>query len=250
VVTYNAPDYVRRCIESVQSKTRTPYEMIVIDNASEAETRDYLRTVHGIRLFLNDENRLWCAGCNQGMRAADPRSPYLLLLNSDIEVLRPDWLDVMVALMESDPRVGIVGPHRVRQRYGPTYGHIDGDCFMIRRSLIEAIGYFDEERWPWGGANVEFTIAAYAKGWIYKQVHADDRIVVHHGRKSRTPELQRRLKKLPKANPQYRSILLRHGLTPRFSPLERWGLLRPIFRTLDRQRFYYADPVGTLTSNR
>jgi GT2 family glycosyltransferase len=244
VVTYNAADYVRRCLESVRSRTRVPCELIVVDNASERDTREYLESLDGIHLILNEENRLWCAGCNQGMRASDPRSSYVLLLNSDIEVLREDWLEVMVSLIESDPRIGIVGPHRIPMRYGPLYGHIDGDCFLFRRELLQQVGYFDEERWPWAGANVEFTVAAFARGWIYKMVHPDDRIVVHHGQKSRTPDLQKRIVRLPKPRRKYRDILLRHGIRPSFAPLERSRLLGPILRHLDRTRFYYAEPFG------
>jgi GT2 family glycosyltransferase len=243
VVTYNATEYVRKCLDSVFRHTpKVPYEVVIVDNASEADTQEYLKSLSGVKLILNEENRLWSAGCNQGMRASDPRSQYLLLLNSDIEILRDDWLELMLSILESDPKAGIVGPHRIRMRYGPVWGHIDGDCFLFRRQLLEEIGYFDEERWPWAGANVEFTVAAFAKGWIYKMVHPDDRIVVHHGQKSRTPSLQKRIVGMPKPRGKYPEILRRHGLQPRFSPLERVNFLRPLMRLVDRGRFYYSAP--------
>src|SRR3712207_5653985 len=68
IVSYNAPEYLRRCLESIRRRTATPHELIVIDNASREETRAYLRSLDFIRLTLNPDNRLWCAGCNQGIR--------------------------------------------------------------------------------------------------------------------------------------------------------------------------------------
>ena len=67
VVSYNATPYLRRCLESLRARTRPPHEILVVDNASRQETRDYLRSVDFIRPVFNDENRLWCAGCSQGI---------------------------------------------------------------------------------------------------------------------------------------------------------------------------------------
>jgi GT2 family glycosyltransferase len=243
IVTYNALDYVRGCIEGIRSRTSLPYELVVVDNASEAETRDYLKSVPGIRLILNDENRLWCAGCNQGMREVDSRGKYVLLLNSDITIMRDDWLDVMVALMEGEPRVGIVGPVHRRVSVGPVYGFIDGQCMLIRRELLDELGYFDEERWPWGGAAAEFAVAAYAKGWIYKAVHAEDEIVIHHRGKSKTPELKKKIDTLPRAAAQFREIMERYGIRPRVSIFDWKALPRSLRQSRERTMFYYADPV-------
>src|SRR5438105_24999 len=124
VVTYNALEFVRLSLEGIQARTRLPYELIVVDNASGPETREYLREAKGIRLIQNEENRLWAAGCNQGMRAADPRSSYLLLMNSDIEVLRDDWLEVLLHVMESDPKVAMAGTQHNKVEFGPIYGYI------------------------------------------------------------------------------------------------------------------------------
>jgi GT2 family glycosyltransferase len=244
VVTFNAPGFVRKCIEDIRSRTHVPYELIVVDNASEAETRDYLRSVPGIRLIENRENRLWCAACNQGMRAADARAKYLLLLNSDVEILRDDWLELLVAVMESGPRVGLVGPKRNAVPVGPLWGYLDGFCLLIRRSLAEEIGYFDEERWPWSGAPAEFAVAAWSRGWIYKVVHPRDACVFHHEDGSQTPEFKASLKKYPRIRREFAGIMARYGLRPELPWGERWRFLKPLDRWLEKRRFYVARPVG------
>src|SRR5947209_7869169 len=91
IVSYNALPYLRRCVASLRARTRVPYELLIIDNASAAETQTYLRSLRSARVTFNEENRLWCAGCNQGLRLASARAPYRLLLNPDVEVLRDDW---------------------------------------------------------------------------------------------------------------------------------------------------------------
>lgn len=245
VVTFNALEYVRRCLEGVLSVRDTPIELIVVDNASEADTREYLQGLAGIRLIQNEENRLWCAGANQGMRAADPRSRHLLLLNSDCEFVRPDWLQILLKVMESGPRVGMVGPRHNKIPLAPTYGWIDGQCLLIRREVAEEVGYFDEERWPWGGAPMEFTAAAYSRGWIYKVVHPADGFLVHHVERSKTPEIRRRLESLPRPQPHLREIMRRHGLKPQFNPLDHPASPKFLRGWLQRRRFYYTPPVAS-----
>jgi len=244
VVTYNALEYVRRCLEGILALRDVPFELTVVDNASDAETRDYLRSLQGIRLILNDENRLWSAGANQGMQASDPRSRYLLLLNSDCEFVRGDWLQILLAVAESDPRVGMVGPRHNKTPYGPIYGWIDGQCLLIRREIVRELGYFDAERWPWAGAPMELTAAAFAKGWTYKVVHPDDHFLVHHVEKSKTQEVRRRIDALPEPQAHVAEVLRRYGLRPAFSPLDHRASPRFVRRWLQRRRFYYAPPVG------
>jgi GT2 family glycosyltransferase len=244
VVTYNALEYTRQCLEGVLTRTRrVPFELIVVDNASEAETRDYLTSVDGIRLFLNDENKLWCAGVNQGMREVDPRSEYILLLNSDIVVQRDDWLEVLIDLMESDPKVGLVGPQHHRVQFGPIYGWVDGHCLLIRKQLIQELGYFDEERWPWGGAPMEFTIKAFSKGWIYKVVHPEDNLIYHFENKSWTPEIKKKLDAIPKAKQYYREVMEQYGVREETPLLQRKGVVpKTVRRSFERYRFYWAPP--------
>ncbi len=248
VVTYNAPEYTRLCLEGVLTRTRTPFELIVVDNASEPPTREYVASVAAegrIRLIQNEENRLWAAGCNQGLRITDPRSKYLLLLNSDIEVQRDDWLDVMLTLMESDPSVAIVGPQHHKLPYGPIFGFIDGHCLLFRRTLLDELGYLDEVRWPWFGAPAEMTVAAYAKGHRYKVVHPDDEILIHHGGKSHTTtDSKAELEAIQRPRRIFRELMQEYGIAEEVPPEETNPLLKPLRKTLEKRRFYYAESVG------
>ncbi|MBI3448842.1 MAG: glycosyltransferase [Acidobacteria bacterium] len=198
IVTYNATDYVRRCLESLRAHTTLPHEILVVDNASREDTRDYLRTVDFIRLQLNDENRLWCPALNQALATAHPASRYFMLLNPDVEALRDDWLERLLAALASGPRVGITGTQHNYRPLGPLFGAIDGHCFLFRRELYDdaAIGPLDEA-YPWNGSPYVFTARAWAKGWRYRLVPPRPAILIHHGAKSRaeaaSPVLNRKI---------------------------------------------------------
>jgi GT2 family glycosyltransferase len=186
-VTFNAPDYVRRFLDSIAARTRPRYELIVIDNASEAPTRALLaeRAAAGkIRLVQNEDNPLWAKSCNQGLALCDPRSRYLLLLNPDCEALADDWIERLAAALEDDPKVGVVGIALNWKRIGPVFGAVDGQCFFMRREAFDAVGPLDAGRYPWNGAPFDWCARAFAKGWIYRRVANDPPFLVHHGHKS------------------------------------------------------------------
>jgi GT2 family glycosyltransferase len=244
VVTYNARAYVKRCLDSIRALTRTPYELIVVDNASREETRDYLRGETGFNLILNQENLFWCRGCNQGMEAADPRAPYLLLLNPDVEVVRADWLEILVRVMESEARVGMVGTHHRYSGIGPVWGSLDGHCLMFRRAMVEQLGPMDADRFPMGGGPSLYAMRAYKAGWIYKALHSQDQILIHHGKKSREDAPATPYEKV--ARPDYLTLLQEEGISPVFPSSLRRSLDRKFAFVRNYGRFYYAPPAGKL----
>lgn len=186
IVTFNALDYVKKCLASVLANTRPMHEIIVVDNASDPPTRDYLvnlATSQPIKLILNQTNRLWSPGCNDGLRAAAEDAPFCLLLNSDTEIFRPDWLAVMQAPMHQYANVFISGIQHNFLPLKPFYGAIDGCCFLMQKSLIDEIGYLTEE-YPWNGAGFIFSAKAWSRGHYY--YHIDNpSLMVHYGKRSR-----------------------------------------------------------------
>ncbi len=186
IVTFNTLEYVKTCIESILANTAAHHEIIVVDNASAAPTRDYVASMaeqDKIIAILNDENRLWSAGNNQGLQAASKDSQFLLLLNSDVKVLRPTWLKRLQRPMHLYPQVGISGTQYNFFYYRPNYGAIDGCCFMIRKPLLDQVGLLDEN-YPWNGAGFAYTVKAWAKGWFYYHVEEPD-LLIHYGKRSR-----------------------------------------------------------------
>ena len=97
IVTYNSSDHIERCIERCR-----PMPVIVVDNASSDDTLERVRRYPDVRLIANRENIGFAAAVNQAVAATD--SPFLLLLNPDVELETP--VDGLIEAC-SRPGVGI-----------------------------------------------------------------------------------------------------------------------------------------------
>lgn len=242
VCVHNALDDVKRCLESVHRHTQAPYTLVIVDDGSDAPTRDFL-AAHagqpGAVLLRNESAQGYTLAANQGMRRST--APYLVLLNSDTIVSR-DWLDRMVMCAESDPMIGIVGPlsntaswqsipeiarngdwsdnplpagmdiadmaqwtaQTASQSY-PRLNFLNGFCLLIKRALIERIGLFDEEVFGKGfGEENDYCLRAGQAG--FGLAVADD-VYVHHAQSRSYSNERRRL--LVKASDE--ALLRKHG---------------------------------------
>ena len=106
VVTYNSASFIRRCLEYVFEQDYSPYEVIVIDNASQDSTPAILREFESrIRAVYNRENVGFAAGQNQAI--ALTQAAWILTLNPDTRLAR-DFLSRLVEAGEADPSAGSV----------------------------------------------------------------------------------------------------------------------------------------------
>jgi GT2 family glycosyltransferase len=85
--------------------------IIVVDNGSTDGTSQAVRDRHScVTVLVNEENLGFAEGNNVGIRRAlMGNAEYVMLLNNDTAV-DPSMLDELLAVTESDPAVGIVGP--------------------------------------------------------------------------------------------------------------------------------------------
>lgn len=233
VCIHNALDDVRNCLASVLRHTAPPYRLILVDDGSGPETRDFVREFaesQGLLLIRNEEARGYTLAANQGLRAST--GDFVVLLNSDT-IVSPRWLDRMLRCFRSDERIGVVGPlsntaswqsvpeifnddgdwcdnplpegvtvdDMARQvaelsacQY-PRVGFLNGFCYMIRRRTLEELGPFDEETFGRGfGEENDFSLRAAKAGW--QLAVADDAYVFHAQSRSYSSERRLKLAKL------------------------------------------------------
>ena len=186
IVTFNALNYVSNCLKSIFKYIDPFHEIIVVDNDSDEPTRKYLLSQSerpNLKIVFNDENLLWSPANNQGLKLSSKESEYFLLLNSDTEVLSSAFISELQEPMHRYKNVGISGTQYNFNHIKPTYGAIDGCCFMFRRALLDEIGYLDEN-YPLNGAGYVYTVNAWAKGWFYYPVE-NERLLIHYGKQSR-----------------------------------------------------------------
>ncbi len=109
IATWNGKRYASECLESLHaSPVGVPIEIIVVDNASTDGTPDMIRTrFPGVHLVENQANLGFAKANNIGVALS--RGKYVSLINSDV-VISPGCLDRMLALMETNQDIGIMGP--------------------------------------------------------------------------------------------------------------------------------------------
>lgn len=109
IVSFNTREMTIECVRSVLDQTlNTPFEIIVLDNASSDRSADWIATEFGdrVRLIRSVQN-LGFAKANN-LAAAEATGKYLLLLNPDTVVL-DHAIDALVDFAEGHPQAGIWG---------------------------------------------------------------------------------------------------------------------------------------------
>jgi glycosyltransferase involved in cell wall biosynthesis len=107
IPAHNSAATIARALDSVLAQTRSPTEIIVVDDASSDATCQIvaLYASHGVNL-LRLPSKLGAAGArNRGINVAT--GDLVAFLDADDEWLKPK-LEKQVALIESDPRVAFV----------------------------------------------------------------------------------------------------------------------------------------------
>lgn len=96
IINYNGAGVLEDCLDSVLAQSRPPDDVIVVDNCSQDESRDWLaRTTvgSGWRCLLLDSNLGYAGACNSGIKIA--RGSLIGVLNNDL-VLAPEWLESLL----------------------------------------------------------------------------------------------------------------------------------------------------------
>lgn len=111
VISYNTRAMTLACLESLRAETRTPHEVIVLDNASpDGSAAAIAEAFPGMRLIASPENHGFARGNTIAARAA--RGAYLLLLNPDT-VVKGAAIDRLVDFAARTPEAGIWGGRTV-----------------------------------------------------------------------------------------------------------------------------------------
>jgi GT2 family glycosyltransferase len=112
IVNWNTAELLRACLDSIiHFPPLSPYEIIVIDNASSDGSQEMVRNrFPQVQLHTNATNAGYACANNQGLQIA--RGENLLLLNSDTEVVG-NALEAMITHLGAAPSVGALGPRLI-----------------------------------------------------------------------------------------------------------------------------------------
>ncbi len=192
---WNQFSYTKDCLEHILKNTSYPYRLILIDNASDGQTRDYLRDFASdnkdkTTLIRNEENLGYIKAVNQGLKISD--SQYVCMMNNDT-LPAPGWLERMVEFAEAHPDVGLINPQcgghsdgsvdahaAALEQYKGEYMEMNqcqGFCMLVKRELIDKIGFLDEAFGIGGYDDTDYSMRAHKAG--YRSVSIRDSYVYH-----------------------------------------------------------------------
>jgi N-acetylglucosaminyl-diphospho-decaprenol L-rhamnosyltransferase len=110
VVAHSVRDELERCFASISEHAGGPVHTILVDNASEDDTLDWVRGAHPEVEVVPLQANLGVAARDHGLRRS--RSPYTMFLDSDA-ALTPDALPAMVSALAENQDWGLLGPRLV-----------------------------------------------------------------------------------------------------------------------------------------
>ena len=107
IPVFNQLELTLWCLHALLStSTRSPFEVVVVDDASTDETGEVLKRLSSVRSVRSPENRGFVRSCNLGAQHA--RGRYFVFLNNDT-LPQPGWLDALVDTFRDRPDAGLVG---------------------------------------------------------------------------------------------------------------------------------------------
>ena len=206
IPVYNQLRITLRAIRSIlQAGAQQSFEIIIVDDCSEARISTILGAVAGIRYLQQPNNSGFIASCNNGANAA--RGDYLVFLNNDTHVL-PGWLDELHRTFIDRPKAGLVGSQliyptgalqeaggilwsdgsgwnygRNDDRLAPQYNYLrpvdycSGASIMVPRLLFNELGQFDSHYSPAYAEDADLALQVRKAG--YEVLYQPQSKVVH-----------------------------------------------------------------------
>lgn len=168
LTSYNRPGLIREAISSVLSQTYTNYELIVVDDGSNQETIDSVKSFVDSRivpLFLGRRELSGARYCHSINSALEVSTGDFITHLADDDLYLPSRLDRMVKVFMEQPQVWITygqqsvqsfdavmqkTKEEIRPLVGITrkpQGAVDQHSFMYRRACLN---YFSKPYWPTG----------------------------------------------------------------------------------------------------
>ncbi len=218
IPTRNHVDLLRTCLDGVVAATYPHVEVIVVDNDSDdGETLAYLAALDHARHRVLPFKGAFNYSAINNAAVAHARGELLCLLNNDVEMIEPDWLEIM-ATQAMRPEVGAVGArllypdgriqhagvvigvgnaaghaHRFLRPEEEGYFHrhslpqftmaVTAACLMVKKDKFLTVGGLDEQNFPVAFNDVDLCLRLNQQGW--QSLYEPRATLIHHESVSR-----------------------------------------------------------------
>lgn len=205
IVNTNELHHLKRCLPSIFNQLDPDVEVLIIDNGSSDGSLEYVQEHFPQARIIKNESNLGYTGANNvGFRHA--QGEFIAVLNPDTEV-QPNWLEELIKALEQNPNAGLVtpkillmdSPERIntcgneitftgltvcrgleepRNHYSNVeiVSAVSGAAFVIRKSLVDKLGGFDESLFIYY-EETDLSLRAMLAG--YKCLYVPSAIVYH-----------------------------------------------------------------------
>lgn len=219
VPVYGQLGYTLNCLDALLShRSKHTFEVVVVDDCSPDQSRDWLARVHGIRMHARTSNGGFIAACNDG--ATQARGKWLVFLNNDTRVVS-GWLDALIDSFATLADAELIGsklfypdsslqeaggiiwrdgsawnygrnddPNRPEYCYARRVDYVSGASIAVARAVWNEIGGFDTRYTPAYGEDSDLALKVrYGRG---KQVWMQplSRVIHYEGKTSGTDTSQ------------------------------------------------------------
>jgi GT2 family glycosyltransferase len=218
IPTRDRADLLGMCLDTlVERSTYANYEVIIVDNGSvEEATRQLFARLPKDRFRIVRDEQPFNFSALNNLAARQANGSLICLMNNDIEILTPDWLEEMVSFAVR-PEIGCVGArlwypdgrlqhagcvlgvggiaahaHKMLPRgyagyfaraiMHQSFSVVTAACLLVRRDVFEQVGGLDE-RLAIAFNDVDFCLRVRAAG--YRNVWTPYAEMVHHESASR-----------------------------------------------------------------
>lgn len=218
IPTRDKADLLQTCVDSILQKTTyTNYEIIIMDNGScESKTLRLFDQFRSRGITIVRDERVFNYSALNNHAASLASGEFLCLMNNDIEIITPDWLEEMVSFAHQ-AEIGAVGarlwyPDYTIQHAGvivglggvaghafvnlklgdpgyfgraivhQSYSAVTGACLVIRKAVFDQVGGLNETL-AIAFNDVDFCLRVRAAG--YRNVWTPYAQMFHHESASR-----------------------------------------------------------------
>ena len=205
--------YLDKCLASLERAKDITFEIVLVDDGSNAEMINYLSRFTQLNVIHNPQSKGFVEACHQGADRAIGQN--LLFLNSDTELIDPLSFRKMLDCLRNS-KVGVVGARLLLENntiqhaglsldlkqmnythryYGRDMNDpvvcvnevvdvVTGACFMTSRELWNKLGGFDKIYSPGYFEDTDFCLRAKELG--LSTIYCGEALLYHHQSKSFT----------------------------------------------------------------
>ena len=193
ISTYNQEKLLEECLKSLKKKTNyKKYKVFLVDDSGAGKIGSKIgKRFKWINVTINKKNLGFSKSNNIGIKKAIKEYPpeYILLLNDDTEIIQNNWLKNLIKECEKDKKIGILGckliyPNGGLQNIGGyirgwkitkemhenkkhvfEVDHIMGAFMLIKKGVINKIGFLDEIYTPYLLEDTDYCLRAKKAGF-------------------------------------------------------------------------------------